>query len=103
MKKALCCQGVPPYTDTLGRAEGFAPGEIGAQEDVARKEILSWVSFPPARVQVVRFGELRRDRVRRRGLLPEKTSVVAVGGEGVVVCVVVVLKEEREGGESGFG
>ena len=40
--------------------------------------------------------------MRRRGLLPERC--VGVGGEGTVVCVLVVLdvvmvlKEEREGG-----
>ena len=64
------------------------------------------VSFPPARVLVVRFGDLRRDQARRSGQLP-----VVCGGEDVevmvvcmmvVVCMVEVLKEEREGRREWF-
>ena len=55
---------------------------------------------------MVRFGDLRRDQMRRSGQLP-----VVCGGEDVevmvvcmmvVVCMVVVLKEEREGRREWF-
>jgi len=74
----------------------------------SRERSRHWVvvSFPPARVLVVRFGDLRRDQARRSGQLP-----VVCGGEDVevmvvcmmvVVCMVEVLKEEREGRREWF-
>ena len=57
----------------------------------SRERSRHWVlvSFPPARVLVVRFGDLRRDQARRSGQLP-----VVCGGEDVevmVVCMMVVV------------
>ena len=53
------------------------------------------LSLPPA---FKWFGLVIYDEIGCEGEGYCRRSVVGVGGEGVVVCVVVVLKEEREGG-----